>query len=144
MSSSSVSSALLRYPSPCPIIVAGDMAISKPKEQRLHTKRKADNCRPADRCAKKRATGTPGPTRTGSQSADGQSEEALFRIRHAAEFDDESVSNGASQTHVKKEQEEGEETATEMAQPAGVIPAGLPGNTLSPPAATTSRSANIV
>lgn len=66
-------------------------------QQRAESKRKADEDIPPERPAKLRATARSGDRRKEPQILNGQSTEALFMARHAAEFDNHSV--GKELTH---------------------------------------------
>jgi hypothetical protein len=81
-------------------------ATSKSK-QRATSKRKANDDSTKDGHARKRTS-----VKLGAKvdDAHGQSEEALFKIRHAAEFDTESVEDDGEQVQVKQEQQEDEIT----------------------------------
>lgn len=60
-------------------------------QQRAESKRKADEVLPPERPAKLRATARSGDGKKEPQTPNGQSKEALFMARHAAEFDSHSV-----------------------------------------------------
>lgn len=70
-------------------------------------KRRADDDLPGDEHASKRPTFEPEVRINAPDPASGQSEEVLFRIRHAAEFDTESTGkDNGNQVQVKQEQQD--------------------------------------
>lgn len=80
-------------------------------------KRKAaDDYLTSDRRMKRRLNNQPGVGQDEQQATIGQSEEALFKIRYAAEFDDESVRSIGNQAIVKHEQKDLDDTASESVQ----------------------------
>jgi len=84
------------------------MRVSKAekKKRRLEAKRKAaDDHQSSDRRMKRKLNEYTGVREKEHQGAGGQSEEALFKIRHAAEFDDESVTDIGDQKNVKQEEQ---------------------------------------
>ena len=83
------------------------MARSKAEKQRRRSEAKrkiASDHQPFDRRKKRKLNDLRGVRGKEHQSTDDQSEEALFKIRYAAEFDGESVTEIGDQTKVKQEE----------------------------------------
>lgn len=88
------------------------MSKSAHQQQRAAGKRKADDDLPTGGHTSKRPTVEPGAGSSAPKLANGQSEEDLFKIRHAAEFDTESVGpDDYSQVQVKQEGQDRETPA---------------------------------
>jgi hypothetical protein len=97
-------------------------------QQRAESKRKADEGLPSERPMKLSAIAARSDGKSRIQAIGGQSQEALFKARHAAEFDDHSVGEGgSSQAQVKRERHDGEETSTALTRPMSVEQAPTPG-----------------
>lgn len=85
------------------------MPVSKAekKKRRLKAKRKAaDDHQSSTRRMKRRLNDHPGVGEKEHQGAGAQLGEALFKIRHAAEFDDKSVTDIGGQKNVKQEEQQ--------------------------------------
>lgn len=98
-------------------------------QQLAESKRKADESLPSERPIKLSAIATPGDGKSRVQATGGQSQEALFKIRHAAGFDDHSVGEGrSSPAQVKRERHRGDETSTAPTRAMSVEEAPTPGS----------------
>lgn len=98
-------------------------------QQRAESKRKADESLPSERPLKLSAIATPRDGRSRIQATGGQSQEALFKVRHAAEFDDHSVGEGGSSpAQVKRERHHGDEASTSLTRAMSVEQAPTSGS----------------
>jgi hypothetical protein len=114
----------------------------KGRKQSDAKRKAADDNPPSDRRAKKKLADQPGVGQKGHQAAAGQSEEALFKIKYAAEFDNESDrEDTGGQIQVKREPRSGDLPAAAYGQPAVESIASTPDETLTLPAVETPRRA---
>lgn len=113
------------------------------QRRRSEAKRKAaDDPPPSDRRMKRKLNHQPESEYKEHQATSGRSEEALFKIRYAAEFDDESVLDSGSHANVKHEQQDVDNTAVELAQFVDPAPSGPQDRTPSLPAIASSQYAS--
>lgn len=121
------------------------MSKSKALKRRRQSdvKRKAADDHPtSDRRMKRKLNNQPGVGQDEQQATVDPSEEALFKIRYAAEFDNESVGSIGSQAIVKHEQKDLDDTASESVQFVSTVPVGPPDHPPLPPAMSSSQDAN--
>lgn len=98
------------------------MPESKHQHQQAAGKRKADNALSADGNASKRPTVKPEARLPAADLASGQSEEALFKIKHASEFDTESVAEDSG-IRVKDEKQDDDTSALPLMRQERATPA---------------------
>lgn len=101
-----------------------------------------DDHPPSDRRMKRKLNDQPGVGQRENQATGDQSKEALFKIRHAAEFDDESVRDSGDLASVKHEQEDLDDTAMELVQSVSTVHAGSPDLAPLPLTMTPTQVAN--
>lgn len=122
-----------------------EMSKSKAEKRRRQSDFKlkaADDNPTSDRRMKRKLNNQPGVGQDEQQATIGQSEEALFKIRYAAEFDDESVRSIGCQANVKHEQQDLDDTASESVQLVSTVPASPSDHAPLPPAIASFQDAN--